>query len=136
MLALALTSALLLHALPDGRVQHRVEVSVTSPQVRRGRPGRIARPFRATQILDLAIGAQFPRRLSGEHVMEFKVYTPSGHLYQTLTVPFTGDWRRRNGMHRWVHRYPSPLREEQMREVRDEAERSSGQDSPTTRYEV
>jgi len=136
MLALALTSALLLHAPPDERIQHRVEVSVTSPQVRRGRPGRVERPFRATQILDLAIGAQFPRRLSGDHVMEFKVYTPNGHLYQTLTVPFTGEWRRRSGTQRWVHGYPRPLQEEQMRELRDEGERSAGQDSPTTRYEV
>ena len=62
-----------------------VEVVVSSPEV----PNRRV-SFSATKILDLQLGALLRRRLSGEHVLNLKVYTPQGHLYQQLDVPFRG----------------------------------------------
>ncbi len=51
--------------------------------------------FSATRILDLRFTSRMRRRLTGEHLLEFKVYTPRGHLYQTLAAPFTGTARAR-----------------------------------------
>jgi hypothetical protein len=45
--------------------------------------------FSATQILDLQFRTTLARPLKGQHVLELKVYTPKGHLYQVLTVPFS-----------------------------------------------
>ena len=67
-----------------------VAILVTSPQVPDGRPR--AR-FSATRILDLRIASRLRRHLPGEHALQFKVYTPRGHLYQTLTTPLTGEGR-------------------------------------------
>lgn len=46
--------------------------------------------FSATRILDLQFGALLRSRISGEHVLNLKVYTPKGHLYQQIDVPFRG----------------------------------------------
>jgi len=35
-------------------------------------------------------GALLRKRVTGEHVINLKVYTPKGHLYQQLDVPFSG----------------------------------------------
>ena len=60
-------------------------VVVSSPQAPKRRVS-----FSATKILDLQFGALLRRRISGEHVLNLKVYTPKGHLYQQLDVPFRG----------------------------------------------
>ena len=60
-------------------------VQVSSPQAQE----RHLRWFSATQILDLRFRTTLSRPLKGQHVLELKVYTPRGHLYQVLTVPFT-----------------------------------------------
>lgn len=117
---------------PDGRDRDRdrpssggcVRIAVTSPQHAPGtRPRRAF--FSATRILDLRIAGLMRRPAAGRHVLHFKVYTPRGHLYQTLTVPFTGPGRRPR--ERWVDGFPRPLAEESQRPVRDGGER---------RYEV
>ncbi len=46
--------------------------------------------FSATKILDLQLGAILRSRIAGEHVLSLKVYTPKGHLYQQIDVPFHG----------------------------------------------
>jgi hypothetical protein len=50
--------------------------------------------FSASTILDLKLEAS----VKGEHQVEFKVYTPKGHLYQslaaTMSVPAKKDGRR------------------------------------------
>jgi hypothetical protein len=45
--------------------------------------------FVVSRILDLEFETQLERPVYGDHVMRFKVFTPSGFLYQDLTVPFT-----------------------------------------------
>jgi hypothetical protein len=59
-------------------------VLVSSPQV----PEPRLRWFSASQILDLRFRTTLARPLKGQHVLELRVYTPKGHLYQVLSVPF------------------------------------------------
>jgi hypothetical protein len=58
-------------------------VQVSSPQVQEPR----LRWYSASQILDLRFRTMLNRPLKGQHVLELRVYTPKGHLYQVLTVP-------------------------------------------------
>ena len=46
--------------------------------------------YSSRQILDLQFQARLRRDLQGDHLMQFKVLTPGGFLYQVLTVPFVG----------------------------------------------
>ncbi len=64
-------------------------LTVSSPQARSPRAAPAGVPsFAATRILDLRIASRLRRLLEGKHVLQLKVYTPRGHLYQTLTTPF------------------------------------------------
>jgi hypothetical protein len=91
-------------------------IRVTSPQ-RTGTKGGLG-PFSATQILDLRLGTVLRRELPGSHVLALKLFTPRGHLYQTLTVPFTAAGQS-NG-ERMVDGYPRPLREQETRPVAEQ----------------
>jgi hypothetical protein len=96
-------------------------VGVFSPQAP---PRRVS--FSATQILDLHFGALLRSRLDGEHVLNLKVYTPKGHLYQQLDVPFQGGGRKpgvgpgdaveaaSGPRMRRVDGYPNPLPEQDL----------------------
>jgi hypothetical protein len=84
-------------------------IVVTSPQV----PGHGRAPFSATHILDLRLAVQMRRRLAGRHVLAVEIFTPRGHLYQTLTVPFAGTAPRV----RWVDGAPGLVSEQTPREV-------------------
>jgi hypothetical protein len=44
--------------------------------------------FSSRQVLDLQFRARLREDLDGDHLMQFKVLTPNGFLYQTITVPF------------------------------------------------
>jgi hypothetical protein len=132
MLALALSSALALQAPPVRPRALPLTVSVTSPQLQRT---PLERPIRATKILELELHAQFPRSLVGDHVMEFDLYTPNGHLYQTLTVPFTGV-RRLSARVRPVEGYPRPLLERQMRAIREDGTDPDRRETGASRCEV
>jgi hypothetical protein len=46
--------------------------------------------YSSRQILDLQFHARLRQNLPGDHLMQFKVLTPGGFLYQVLTVPFVG----------------------------------------------
>lgn len=101
MMTLMLASTLL--AVPA------VTLRVSSPQA----PATAApAAFRATEILDVELGAVFRQRLAGEHVLDLKVYTPKGKLYQVLTVPFTGGAAPRG---RRLAGYARPVREHSMK---------------------
>jgi hypothetical protein len=63
-----------------------VLVKVSSPQL----GPSSSRVFPAHGITELQFDALFRQRLRGSHVLELKLYTPKGHLYQVLTVPFSG----------------------------------------------
>lgn len=61
-------------------------IEVTAPGVKKQpRDGH----FSTLKILDLDFETRLERPVYGDHVLRFKVFTPSGFLYQELTVPFT-----------------------------------------------
>lgn len=61
-------------------------IEVTAPGVRKQpRDGR----FSTLLMLDLDFETRLERPVYGEHVLRFKVFTPSGFLYQELNTPFT-----------------------------------------------
>jgi hypothetical protein len=88
-LAVPLLAVLTLAAAPalearDSSLQCTV-LPVTSPQQR---PLLVSPPFSATRILDVVFHVLTPRQLRGDHALDIKVYTPKGHLYQTLSTRF------------------------------------------------
>ncbi len=60
-------------------------VMVTTPE---GGPARSG--FSVTRILDLELRAHLRPLPAGPHLLELKLYTPHGHLYQVLPVAFEG----------------------------------------------
>jgi hypothetical protein len=112
MIVLLLTASVLGAPHFADSVRRHVDVSVTSPQART-KPNRPS--FQATKILEVQFHAEFRQRLSGDHLVEFKVYTPKGKLYQVLSVPFTGRGGARKA--RKVAGYPRALEERDMRAV-------------------
>jgi hypothetical protein len=92
---------------------------VTSPQ--EPTPGRSV-SFSASHILDVRFDAQLRQHATGPHLLELKVLTPRGHLYQTLAVPFTGPRLGRGT--RVVDGYPQPLPEQETRAVLRNGQRS------------
>jgi len=99
-------------------------VQVRSPQQPRAQP-RSA--FSATRILDLEFQTLLRWGLAGSHTLQLKVYTPRGHLYQVLTIPFAGSGpggaSGATPEKRWVDGYPLPLDEQQAKAVRFEGAR-------------
>jgi hypothetical protein len=79
-LALIVLAASARPAPPTGQC---AAVVVSSAQAPRGRT-----TFSARQILDVEFTASLRKKLTGNHVLSLKVYTPKGHLYQELSVPF------------------------------------------------
>lgn len=57
-------------------------------------PGLATQPrnltFSSRQVLDLQFQARLNRDLQGDHLIQLKVVTPGGFLYQVITVPFVG----------------------------------------------
>jgi len=75
--------------------------AVPSPAARtpvRGRPGHGVRPrgpprdmtFSSRETLDLLLRPRVRQDLQGDHLMQLKVFTPGGFLYQVITLPFVG----------------------------------------------
>jgi hypothetical protein len=94
-------------------------IQVTSPE---STSRSKSQTFSATKILDLEVGALMTRKLAGEHVLEIKVFTPRGHLYQSFAVPFASPSARtvsEGPRLRQVDGYPQPLAEQTLRPVRD-----------------
>ena len=109
MIELALTLVLLAPS-DDGALPRAVKLSISSPQARSA-PGDPV--FQATRILEVELEAEFKQRLSGDHRLDFHVYTPKGKLYQVFTVPFSG--RGGPARPRRVDGYPRPLAERGMK---------------------
>jgi hypothetical protein len=97
-------------------------IEVVAPQLRRQPPHPT---FSARRVLDLEFRVHLRRDLQGDHLLQLRVFTPRGYLYQVLTVPFSG-WRppdvrpRRRELGstaddqsdpatRWVAGFPRPL---------------------------
>ncbi len=71
-------------------------IEITAPGLRKQpQDGR----YSTRKILDLDFEARLERAFYGDHVLHFKVFTPSGFLYQDLDVPFTWPKPRRGRMH-------------------------------------
>ena len=77
---------------PSSRVCKTVEV--IAPQQRKATRKK---SFSAKKTLDLRLRAYLKskRKISGDHLLHLKLYTPRGYLYQTITVPFYRKPRRR-----------------------------------------
>jgi len=83
-------------------------IQVTAPDAPPQTKRRIKkkRPtFSASSILDLKLEAALAAAVKGQHQLEFKVYTPKGHLYQSLTAAMSApaakdDRREREGQKR------------------------------------
>jgi hypothetical protein len=68
---------------PPFRTGKCAPVAVSSPQAPRAR-----QRFSAASALDLRFQILVRRGLEGPHTLTLKLYTPNGHLYQELLVPF------------------------------------------------
>jgi hypothetical protein len=68
--------------------------------------------FSATQVIDVDFSVVFTpgaaNRFGGDHVVEFRVYTPSGALYQSIAVPFSSDAKNR-GAQKKLDGYPRAM---------------------------
>ncbi len=65
--------------------------------------------FSATKVLDIEFAIVFApsvaNQFSNAHPVEFRVYTPQGNLYESISVPVTNDKKRAGEKHR-VASYP------------------------------
>jgi len=64
--------------------------------------------FSATEILDIVFEADFVVGFNGDALLELKVYTPNGHLYQVLVAPVSSEPSKRGSRVR-VAGFPYPL---------------------------
>ena len=46
--------------------------------------------FSSRETLDLVLRPRMRQDYQGDHLMELKVFTPGGFLYQVITLPFVG----------------------------------------------
>jgi hypothetical protein len=70
-------------------------IEVTAPGLRK-QPRELR--FSTREIFDLDFETRLERKLrDGDHVLHFKVVTPSGFLYQDLAMPFTWEKPGRRG---------------------------------------
>jgi hypothetical protein len=86
-----------------------VSVAVSSAQVG---GGAVAQTFSLSQIIDLDISVGFvpgvEQRFKGAHEAEFRMFTPHGFLYQSVSIPFTSEPGKR-GQQTRVTGYPEPM---------------------------
>jgi hypothetical protein len=71
--------------------------------------------FASRQILDLVLRPRVRRVAAGDHLMELRILTPGGFLYQSIALPFVGAVQTTQGRQaaapapRAVPGYPRPL---------------------------
>lgn len=74
--------------------------------------GAFASTFSATQVIDVDLTVLFTQgvanQLSGDHVLEVRMFTPRGNLYQSIAVPFSND-RSKTGQKNSIPGYPQPV---------------------------
>jgi hypothetical protein len=80
--------------------------------------------FSSRETLDLLLRPRIRQDLPGEHLMQLKVFTPGGFLYQVITLPFVGAATDARGPSpaapppRVVPGVPRPLEVQQLAPVR------------------
>lgn len=87
-----------------------VAVAVSSEQ-KSG--GKFDTSFSAVEVIDIDFSVVFTpgaakRFLDGDHLVEFRILTPRGHLYQSMTLPFTADPAKKGAKVK-VEGYPDPM---------------------------
>ncbi len=76
--------------------------------------------FSSRQTLDLVLRPRVRRVAQGDHLMEVKIFTPGGFLYQSIAVPFVAAVQTTQGQQasappaRVVPGYPRPLEVQQL----------------------
>lgn len=79
--------------------------------------GDWATSFHASITTDLTLGVVFPSSIQGEHEVELRLYTPSGHLYQSIRVPVAAPGVSM-GTNRTVKDYPMAIRQVVLKPVK------------------
>jgi hypothetical protein len=103
-----------------------VAVEISAPPARKPRDA----VFSATRILDLQLDTVFRRAPAEPHTLYLKLFTPRGHLYQVLTVPFStaaqpaGAGAPAPVQKRWVEGHPQPLEERTAKAVSHQGARA------------
>lgn len=87
-------------------------IAVTAPGVEQPKGAKLP-SFSATKIVNLDLATLFKpgsvnRFATGDHVAEFRVFTPTGALYQSISVPFTSSSARK-GQPQKLDGYPRPV---------------------------
>jgi len=86
-----------------------VAVAVGSPEKDKG---KVETSFSATGIIDLDFWVVFTpgaaKRFEGDHELEVRIYTPKGHLYTSISTPFSAD-EKSKGASRKLDGYPHGL---------------------------
>lgn len=85
--------------------------------------------FSSRETLDLLLRPRMRRDLQGDHLMQIKVFTPGGFVYQVITLPFVGaapDGREPQGAPppRVVPGFPRPLEVQRLVPVRGSGARA------------
>jgi len=99
---------------PPGRAPECLAVKVASSAAQDDAQGRREPAFSTTRILELQLSTMLRRNLAGTHLLELKLYTPRGNLYQVLSVPFgdvSGGPPGPKPRRRYLAGYPAPLDE-------------------------
>lgn len=82
--------------------------------------GKFDTVFSATEIIDVDFSVLLTpgaaRRFAGSHVVEFRIHTPRGHLYQSIAIPFSSDANAK-GKKVIVPGYPQPIETQLLTEV-------------------
>lgn len=101
-------TALLVALGPVASPKDAKEVCCPGLDVGGGTTSRLGqKSFSAANLIALSLEAQFSPRVKEGHLLELKVYTPHGKLYQVLSVPFSPPGPRQTVQ--TVDGYPRPL---------------------------
>ena len=107
-------AAAMLIAAPQSRAAKKdkscLAVLVGSPQVEPRESKWSKNPsFSATNVIDVEFAILFSKSIAAQfdsvHMVEFRVYTPTGALYESIVIPMTTNQNRANERHR-VPGYP------------------------------
>jgi hypothetical protein len=112
-----LTIAAALPAVAQNRSGGCAAVVAGSPERNRG---SFQESFKATEVIDIDLSVLFTpgtiNRFAGDHEVQVRIFTPNGHFYQAIDVPFTADSTPK-GRQRKLEGYPLPVDVQSLTEV-------------------
>ena len=96
------------------------DVAVLDPQSSRPRAARNGR-YSVTEVIDLHFRVLFDSDIEEEGLVTLRLFTPNGHFYEELDVPFSREIlesrARARPERRLVEGYPRPLKVERLESV-------------------